>query len=336
MSDLLLYALTTFGALDISRFNIIFGEVVDAVANDFLDNFSFSQARMQTLRFLDALGHCDYDYDTYTLCICPPTLVLLPSYGLPKAVLTGARSPSLLMTIKSFIRDHSQSIEYSAVQQAARMLPLPFSIFIQASSKDLMRELASSARLAFDSDPACWKLLLFSAGIDSVRASLTFMQRAEIGWGRRYFSSRLLRFERTTENLNEIRLIEYTDPVTQQKRHLLWSGDSSADVDRDWGRFLILNERKRDILLYDERRFSLAIPKTVPLPRILARALVLCSGTVPVEVNLINHHIKTLPSQCMLHVYDGVAGVIAKRIAERVGQNLTAVDLEIDENGVVV
>jgi hypothetical protein len=90
MSDLLLYAVSTLGSMDISRFYMILNEIIRITRVRVPEELNLSYSRMQTLRFLDALGHCDYDYENHSISACPPNIVLLPHHGVPKVVLTVA------------------------------------------------------------------------------------------------------------------------------------------------------------------------------------------------------------------------------------------------------
>jgi hypothetical protein len=337
MSDLLLYAISTLGHTDISRFYRVFNEVIHKENVHLPEDVNVNHARLQTLRFLDALGHCDYDYEAHSISPCPPALVLLPGHGLPNAVLAGARSPELLERLKAFVRQRKQSMCYSAFVQPERYLPIPSAICIEAVNKELLLDLASSSRIAFDlHNPASWELLHFSAAIEALKNSIVLKERQDINWPRRNFSTKSLKFQRSINEETPLRLVEYTDPVTQRKRHWLWEKNQSADVDRDWGRFLLLNAHGLNILLYDERRKFLGVPKTVPLPRILARAVTLCSGFVPLEIQLGNEPLGALPGCSWLHLYSGVALPIAALISEKLGQPLIACDLVVDEEGVLL
>ena len=48
-----------------------------------------------------------------------------------------------------------------------------------------------------------------------------------------------------------------------------------------WGRFAVLKSAGKQVLVYDETNGDLAVPESVPLPRLLARGLTLCSGVPP-------------------------------------------------------
>jgi hypothetical protein len=52
-------------------------------------------------------------------------------------------------------------------------------------------------------------------------------------------------------------------------------------VDPDWGRFAILSKAGRNVIHYERVAAILALPAAIPLPKLLARTLCLCSGLVP-------------------------------------------------------
>jgi hypothetical protein len=98
-------------------------------------------------------------------------------------------------------------------------------------------------------------------------------------------------------------------------------------VDRDWGRYLILKEARRNVLAYDARHFLLAVPVSAPLPRLLARACTLCSGYAPRNA-LASGQAVTLPAPCSYEVYSAVPPDIATTVAAKVSQKLVPVSLD--------
>ena len=101
MSEQLIYALSTLGELGLAKFNDIFKRLY--LPEDDKD-YDYNM-RHQTIRYLESLGYCEFDYDQRRVFMCPPALVLLPSFGLPKALLTGARTPKFIASIKKSVKD---------------------------------------------------------------------------------------------------------------------------------------------------------------------------------------------------------------------------------------
>ena len=88
------------------------------------------------------------------------------------------------------------------------------------------------------------------------------------------------------------------------------------------------------MLLYDSKRFLFATPSSVPLPRLISRALILCTGLAPSEAVLQGKPVEMLPEYCHLNIYDAVVPSIAEMVSNKLGQKLINYNLEI-KNGVL-
>lgn len=88
-----------------------------------------------------------------------------------------------------------------------------------------------------------------------------------------------------------------------------------AEVDPDWGRFFVLKSQSRHILYYGQRSHTFIHPLTIPLPKLIARALALCSGEAP----LLSESSKIGQTQA---VYRTVPQSIAAIAAQKLGQEL--------------
>jgi hypothetical protein len=201
---------------------------------------------------------------------------------------------------------------------------------------DYLREAAQTAQIGHHlNQPAAWTLVNFSAGLGDIKNNLSYENRADLNWKKRAFSIESLKFSwiYNTENLQG--LVEYTNPVNQQRLHWIWEGNQAAKVDRDWGRYLILASAGMDVLLYDERRYLLAVPATVPLPQFLARTATLCSGLAPASAKIGEDAIGGLPAGHPFDIYSAVPPAIALMISKKLSQNLIQYDVIPDSSGVI-
>jgi hypothetical protein len=107
----------------------------------------------------------------------------------------------------------------------------------------------------------------------------------------------------------------------------LWRGATYQNVDRDWGRYLVLKEIARNVLAYDARHFLLAVPSNAPLPRLLARACALCSGYAPRPAGSGDKAL-ILPARCQYDIYSAVPPDIAAAVAAKAGQKLLTANLD--------
>ena len=89
------------------------------------------------------------------------------------------------------------------------------------------------------------------------------------------------------------------------------------------GRYLILKYTDTNVLLYDEKARILAVPSYVPLPRLLARAVAMCSGRLSQKA-MIKKNISKTEKEISYEMYLGVTNKIADLVAKKVGQQLSA------------
>jgi hypothetical protein len=292
--------------------------------------------RRQIVRILDSLGYCEFDFDGRMIYMCKPSFVLLPGFGLPKATLVGARSPTLIDKLKASVKNHGnkavlKSLHYSGVDSV-----IPTAFCLEAADLDTIHEIAREVHIYCDaSESAAWVLANISISLDNIKKSLNFERRTGPNWKRRIFSKERLVFSGFGGDNQASFLAEYREPVSQQLRHWLWNNGTAAPVDRDWGRYVFLAEACLNILLYDEKFQKLAVPVTVPLPCILARAVALCTGTAPMLATTCSKRIGAVPPGHTVQVYSGIAPMIAKLVASKLGHELIYTRFEIGKGGVL-
>lgn len=315
MSEQLIYAMSTLGETNLTRFNDIAKRLYAPE-----DDEDYDYVRFQMVRYLEALGYCEFDYDQRRVFMCPPALVLLPSFGLPRALLTGARTPKLVEGVKHSVKDRKDKAVFSKWRQKNVKMNLPDATVIDAIDKSVLNEIASENSITFSTErPAAWDLANESVSVDFIESRLHFEPRTEINWARKDFDVQRLGFS-VGQTGYRYRLSEYINPDNQQRRHWIWDGNTAADVNRDWGRYIILKHIGEKILNYDEESQELQVPLWVPLPCLLARAVTLCSGLAPVVQR--NQAIGHMPEGCYLQVYSDVPVEIARIVAAKTGQKI--------------
>jgi hypothetical protein len=334
MSESLIYAMSTKGEMKLEHFNEIFKIVylpVVRIKEQAID----TDVRRQVIRLLDSLGYCEFDFNNRVVHMCPPCLALLPFYGLPKVILVGARTSDLITKIKNAVKKRRDKAIFSAVLSRSQNINIPVSINIEAVDTATIQEIAAETGISCAVErPAAWDLVNFSASLAEVKQSLQWQNRAALNWNHKIFSTRRLIFLNQEEEKLEHRLIVYKNPNTQQSQHWLWNGTNAAEVEREWGRYLVLSNTGLSVLLYDEDHCKLAVPVTVSLPCLLARALAMCTGLSPVLATTVKQ-IGNIPAKHPVQIYSGVPSVIANLIAEKVGQKITITSLENEEGEVI-
>jgi len=335
MSSTLVYAMSTNPNIKLEQFNEILRQVYLPYGGQEGEQIDVD-AKQQVIRILDSLGYCEFDFDNRMVYMCKPSLVLLPEFGLPKALLVGARTPQLEKRLKALVKERRRKAILNHLQYFWNDTASPNGLCIQAMNKTIIQEIAEEAGIDCDiTTPAAWRLADMSATLDEVKCKLNFERRVEPGWNKRGFVTERLMFSRyIDENLNEC-LVEYRHPVTKQLYHWIWNGDNATEVGRDWGRYIILANSGRKILIYDEKLFKMAVPVTVPLPCLLARALALCSGIPPSTVTSCKQKVGEIPPEHLLQVYSCVSPEIAQLIAGKLNQQLLNTSLAVDKKGVL-
>lgn len=335
MPEQLLQSIGTLGRMSLEKFYSIFDAIQLRIRPD--SEVNLQDIRRRSIRFLDALGHCEFDFDKRQVFARPPIFVTLPTSGLPKSVLTGTRTPRILSKLKEFEKCNSEDVSLINVQQVSHDYLIPSAIIIEAVNYQLLHDISQVAGINCNlTQPASWSLVNFSAEIYFVRDSLNFEIYRDLNWYKETFSTETLKFSKFRGRQNTSELISYINPISQQRYHLLWDGNNAAEVDRDWGRYIILANHGKNILLYDERRHVLAVPSTVPLPRILGRAAALCSGLAPEHANLAEASTKVgLPKNHFVDVYYSIPPVIARIIAKKLSQDLIRYNIVTSEKGVI-
>src|SRR5262249_31435723 len=107
-----------------------------------------------------------------------------------------------------------------------------------------------------------------------------WLRTDRLNWEARHFDIERLQFSLHNSD-EEVQLIKYIHHSRQYPIYYLWRTTESARIDPDWGRFFILKMAGRNVLHYDRMGSAVVLPATIPLPKLLARALCLCSGLVP-------------------------------------------------------
>jgi hypothetical protein len=345
MSDNLLVALGSMGEITLKRFDKIFTELC---LKDIHEDISeeFKNIRRRAIRYLDGLGYCEFDFEKSKVYPCKPSLICLPGGPFKRAVLTGSRSEQMIQDIKDFAEINKQKIEiefkkqsiytFSDLNKFQPIASFPSSIIIESQESLLIDELGKKIRAQVSLDcPASWILANFSIGLEEYRKNIKTEINRELDWSKRVFSIDLLQFRRQFRDQKPDGLVEYINDRNNARVHYFWNNGLASNIDRDWGRFHVLGSHQKKIVLYDFQSHNLVIPSTTPLPRILFRSLVLCSGQLPIPVKT---RIKKgdIPEGSLVEIYSGVPPEYAEIISSKLSQQLVNTKIKIDEKGVKI
>ena len=284
--------------------------------------------RLQTVRALDSLGHCDFNFkeDTSKVSAAPPVLVRLPCAGFPQAILAGARSPQTIQKLSDACKCIGHHINLEDTKQSGELLLVPVRVAVQAEDVGELEAIANSLGIPFMETPSAWSLLHFAASINDYLATLQWSTSSELTWKRQTFNPSFLQFRQDQETDTDIRLSQYSHPLRQTKIYYLWEDGRCTQIDPDWGRYAVLKVARMNILVYDQHRFIMAVPVGAKLPRLLERALTLCSGYAATFVDKIPFAHTEVRG---FNLFRAIPPQIAELTAAKLGQILLPQSLNI-------
>lgn len=320
-SDLLLYVLSARGEMAWHTFKEIFEALFLRLASTRTAGVrDVKFRRFQTRRALDALGHCDFAFNVSRgrVLVAPPVLARLPRSGLPEAVLAGSRSPRTIPRLREVAREHDALV---SVESQKDLVLVPPRASVQTATVEDLREIATALRIEFTETPSAWALLHASASLDGEIAACHWQAETSLNWRRKDFDPTALQFTGRQSPAEPARLVRYTDPKRQTRRHYLTRGGQRALIDREWGCYAVLQAYDLHVLAYDRRQFVMAVPASAPLPPLLARTLALCSGFAP---SFLPAHAVSWqgPERRGFDVYRLIPPHIAQEVASKLGQSL--------------
>lgn len=296
------------------------------------DLMEWKWKRSQTVRILDSLGHCDIDFSLNGGRVdpAPAALVRLPWSGLPRAVLTGRRSPKLLSELTKICQKYN-NIELDVTQQQQTQGFAPSRIALQAESTEELVEVTDLLKIPFIFEPPAWTILQFSASLEEYLATCEWINSDELKLKRKFFDTSCLqfRYDFQPKHAESFYLGRYSHPTRNVPMYFLWKNGQRSRVENSWGIYAIFQALKLNILLYDKSRYLMAIPSGAPLPRLLERALVLCSGYAATFISRDEIPCEH-PENRGFNLFRDVPPLIAEILSKKLGQSLVHFELEVN------
>lgn len=293
------------------------------------DKDGIKNKRFQAIRALDSLGHCDFNFSDdrskNKVYAASPVLVRLPCAGFPQAILAGARSPNTIQQLSDACQSAGNHIDLEIKEQASESVLIPKRVAVQAEDVRELEAIASSLGIPFIETPSAWSLLHFASSIDDYLATLKWANVPELDWKRETFEPSSLQFKTIEKTDTNIRISRYNHPSRNTKTCYFWQDERCTEIDLDWGRYAILKALRRNVLIYDKRRFTMAVPASANLPRLLERALTLCSGYAAKYVKKLPHD----PQIQGFKLFFAIPPQIAEMTAAKLGQTLLHQSLNI-------
>jgi hypothetical protein len=314
--DQLIYVLSARGELSWPVFKTIFDSLIQS-SHAVMEDVPILRNRV--LRLLDSFGYCDFTFrkGIGSIFVCPATLARFPLLECA-GLLVGARAPSTLSTLEKIAKTLGDIT--ISVDETDDALFIPSRVTVRSSDPETLNSFCHAAGLPIEIDPPCWKLASFSADVESYIASLQWAEGSELNWKAWQFDPEYCEFRSEKSNSTCLRLVRYLDPIKNTPRYRLWDGTRHADVDVDWGRYIVLRESGFNVLFYDPRQHLLAVPRNAYLPRLLQRSLGLCSGLMPVTYRSSMH---SENDRKALDLFQWVPSKIAETVSQKLGQSLS-------------
>jgi hypothetical protein len=152
----------------------------------------------------------------------------------------------------------------------------------------------------------------FSATIVDYEKTMQESNKNDYDWARYTFNIETLDFDKceTLTFDKEFSLVRYKlNEYTYEFK--LWMDNKCYQVDMNWGRFITLKYFNKNVILFDDRNEKVAIPIKLPLPRLLAEAIILLSGLAP-EYRIIEER--------GYRVYTNIPGFFTANLFKKLGQ----------------
>lgn len=253
-SDQLLYVVSAKNEMSWASFKEVFNYLytlqVDSIDRE---RDEIKSKRFQTVRAFDALGHCDFDFNENKVYAAPPVLVRLPCAGFPQAILAGARSPQTIQKLLDACKPIGLHIHLEVTEQPGESILVPRRVAVQAEDAGELEAIANSLEISFLEIPSAWSLAHFAASIDDYLTTLQWSNDPELTtWKRQTFDPSSLQFRSSQERDTDIRLSQYSHPSRNSQKHYLWKEGRCTEIDRDWGRYVVLKALRRNVLVYDQ------------------------------------------------------------------------------------
>lgn len=275
------------------------------------------RAGFEALRALDWLGHCETAgrKGRVSISLARASLARLPGLERSRAALVGARSAATLSELQDLCKKSgagvSVLISETSVNSGCSSINR---IVLEADSFDSIKTVSDSAGIPLTCQPAGWEIACASMSVADFEKSIRWETGYPVPIEAEHFSPDTLRFD---ENYSGgLRLARWKETNTNKIIYALRKDGTVAFLDSpEWGRHVELSASGTSSIRYDAGHKMFAVRATAPPPRLLARALCLCSGSLPAISEAVIGKTKTL-----WLTFADVPLPVANMVAEKLGQ----------------
>jgi len=271
-------------------------------------------------RTLDNLAHIELTRENhdFKVAVAPAVLAMLPRSGLPIGVICGGRSPQTERKLFEAATANSALLKTVALTAGRNFAPR--ALFLESEDISNLRSTAHAVGIQFSPKPPAWLLAQGSADIDSYLSARSWRHEPEPALSSSEFALTSMRFESQCKRQQSgLRLLRYF-PRRLPSYVELRDGECATRTDRDWGVYAVLRAHGQNCLVHDIRGKVVAVPAAAPLPRLLGRALALCSGLPPAWLSARDVQWR-FPEQNGYHIYTGIPSSVAEIVFLKLGQS---------------
>lgn len=272
-----------------SAFEFLHSKYFVNLSND----FNYSKIKKASLNFFDYLGYLDYEYETKSVVVSPPQLIFIPASEGRKVLLIGGRDVSLVNGIVETAPKFNLQVEITSQFQSNKSLLLPDAITLKSYGNATRNYgenniilFAKELNIRFNpTELVQVRLQQFCNDIDKYEKELLANKETNLtyeDWARYIFNIETLALDQSfSENFEKsFTMLEYRLRPWEYY-HRLWINDKCYQIDRNWGKYLVLKHYNKNVILFDRSKKRVAIPLELPLPRLLAESIMLLSGIAP-------------------------------------------------------
>ena len=307
--------------------------------NNFIDVFNILQTGQSinkksiksSLELYDYLGYLDYEYETKSIVISPPQFIYIPANKGRKILLIGGRDELLVKEIISTAPRHSLQVEIVKQFDENKKRLLPDAVTVKSFSnrhsigfgENQLIDFASELKIEFSSsDLVQVGLQLFCNNIEEYEKDLYSTKEAKVTYedfDRKIFNIETLHFENSSsENFDKSFTLVEPQLRDWEYYYRLWVNQKCYDIDRNWGKYIVLKHFSKNVILLDRIRKMVAIPTDLPLPRLLAESILLLSGIAP-KFRIIEER--------KYRIYNNIDGMFTNNLFNKLGQKPREIDL---------
>jgi hypothetical protein len=291
--------------------------------------------KQQAISYYDYSGFLDYDYSLDRITINKPQIVLIPAINCVEAILIGGRTTTFVSELIEACNKVQINVQIIPQQNQLQQYLLPDTIKLIPSglpnatqawlclkklALQLTIEFYTVARPIEAPQIIQFGLQDFSENLGGYKEYIlqnNVVNIKDFAWARKTFSLETLFFEKgSSEEVNkQLSLQEYF--LQYKYRYILWMDGISYEVDRNWGKILLLAEMNQQVIFYSNSKKILAIPKAIQLPRLIAESITLLSGLTPYFKKL---ELNGKPQ--IFQLYQNVPKLFAENLFRKFNQNI--------------